>query len=95
MGFFDMGVKDGNRFVSMLMAQSANTVKGIGFLEASLDQVNDGTVQKLHALADDSGELRRVLVDQLHRTFITPLDREDIFNLSHEYQGMVLSLIHI
>lgn len=52
MSIFDLGVKDGNRFVSMLMAQSANTVKGVGFLEASLD-------------------------------------REDIFNLSHEYQGMV------
>lgn len=89
MSIFDLGVKDGNRFVSMLMAQSANTVKGVGFLEASLDQVNDAAVQQLHALADDSGELRRVLVDELHRTLITPLDREDIFNLSHEYQGMV------
>jgi len=27
-------------------------------------------------------ELRRILIDELNRTFVTPIDREDIFNLS-------------
>ena len=89
MGVFDLGVNDGNRFVAMLMTHATKTVESIRYLEESLDRVNDSTVHRLHALADDSGELRRVLVDELHRTFITPLDREDIFNLSHGYEGMV------
>jgi uncharacterized protein Yka (UPF0111/DUF47 family) len=89
MGFFDLGVNDGNRFVAVLMTHAAKTVESIRDLEESLDKVNDGTVHRLHALADDSGELRRVLVDELLRTFITPLDREDIFNLAHGYEGMV------
>ncbi len=89
MGFLGMGVTDDNRFIAMLMAQSANTVECIRTLEASLDDVNEASVHKLHGLAEESGELRRVLVDELHSTFITPLDREDIFNLSQGYEGMV------
>lgn len=89
MGFLGMGVTDDNRFIAMLMAQSANTVECIRTLEASLDDVNEASVQKLHGLAEESGELRRVLVDELHSTFITPLDREDIFNLSQGYEGTV------
>ncbi len=30
----------------------------------------------------EGDEVRRILIDELHNTFITPFDREDIFNLS-------------
>jgi Phosphate transport regulator (distant homolog of PhoU) len=40
-------------------------------------------------VAKASGELRSVLIDELHKTFITPLDREDIFNLSHAYDDLI------
>ncbi|OEU50331.1 MAG: hypothetical protein BA871_16690 [Desulfuromonadales bacterium C00003096] len=30
----------------------------------------------------DADEVRRILIDELHNTFITPLDREDIFMIS-------------
>ncbi len=89
MGLFDLGVNDGNRFVAMLMTHAAKTVQSIRYLGESLDHVNEAAVHGLHSLAEESGELRRVLVDELHRTFITPLDREDIYNLSHRYEGMV------
>src|SRR5207249_99964 len=34
------------------------------------------------ALEREEDELRRVLIDELNRNFVTPIDREDIFALS-------------
>ena len=36
-------------------------------------------VSKIESEAD---EVRRILIDELNRTFVTPFDREDIFALS-------------
>lgn len=89
MGFFDAGLKEGNRFFSMLVEQSAQTVEAAGVLERALERVDAAAVEKMRSVAERSAELRRVLIDELHKTFITPLDREDIFNLSHGYDDMV------
>jgi len=51
--------------------------------------VNADTIKAVHTLAEEASELRRVLIDELHKTFITPLDREDIFNLSHCFEDIV------
>jgi uncharacterized protein len=89
MGWFDGRVKGDNKFITMLVAQAAKSVEGVRYLESMLGQVGAGTVDTLRQLADDASELRSVLIDELHKTFITPLDREDIFNLSHCYEDMV------
>ena len=89
MGFFETGFKDGNKFVAMLNAQAAKTAEAVHYLDSVIERVDEATIAKLRALAAESGELRRVLIDELHRTFITPLDREDIFDLSHCYDDMV------
>jgi uncharacterized protein Yka (UPF0111/DUF47 family) len=89
MGWFDGGLKETNRFVAMLVGQAAKTVEGLRHLERMIDRVDAQTADSLRALAEDASELRRVLIDELHRTFVTPLDREDIFNLSHCYEDMV------
>jgi uncharacterized protein Yka (UPF0111/DUF47 family) len=87
--FFDTGLKDGNRFVAMLMTQAAKTAEGIRYLDSVIERVDAECIERLRAIAGDSAELRRVLTDELHRTFITPLDREDIFGLAHCYDDMV------
>jgi uncharacterized protein Yka (UPF0111/DUF47 family) len=89
MSWFEGGLSDKNKFVAMLLDQAAKTVEGVRFLEAGLEAVDERGVAALHRLAEEASELRRVLIDELHKTFITPLDREDIFNLSHCYEDMV------
>ena len=89
MGFFDAGLKEGNRFFTMLVRQSAQAVEAARVLEGILGRVDADAVEKMRAVAEASAELRRVLIDELHKTFITPLDREDIFNLAHGYDDMV------
>jgi uncharacterized protein Yka (UPF0111/DUF47 family) len=37
----------------------------------------------------EADEIRRILIDDLHNTFVTPLDREDIFNLSLHIDDML------
>jgi predicted phosphate transport protein (TIGR00153 family) len=71
-----------SRFFEMLSQQSAKSVEG---LEALFQYVEDGSresanmVRKIEREAD---ELRRILIEELDSTFITPIDREDIYALS-------------
>ncbi len=83
------GRRNGNRFFDMLIEQAARAVEAVHGVEASLDLVDDEAVQRIAGIAKVSTELRNVLIDELHKTFITPLDREDIFNLSHGYDDVI------
>jgi uncharacterized protein len=89
MSWLSGGLREKDKFVSMLIAQADKTIEGVRFLEANVEAVDERAVAALRRLADEASELRRVLIDELHKTFITPLDREDIFNLSHCYEDMV------
>ncbi len=89
MGWFDASLKKESKFISMLIAQAAKSVEGIHYLVHTLEQVDLDTIKAVHTHAEEASELRRVLIDELHKTFITPLDREDIFNLSHCFEDMV------
>jgi len=89
MGWFDGSLKEESKFIAMLIAQAAKSGETVRYLGRTLEQVNADTIKTVCALADEASELRRVLIDELHKTFITPLDREDIFNLSHCFEDMV------
>ena len=40
-------------------------------------------------IENEADELRRILIDELNRTFVTPMDREDIFALSRAVDDVV------
>jgi len=88
MGLFD-GRRNANPFFEKLIEQAARAVEAVREVEASLDRVDDAAVQRVAQIAKRSTELRDILIDDLHKTFITPLDREDIFNLSHGYDDLI------
>ena len=83
-GVFRRGEKKENKFISLLIEQSEVTADGLRLLEkyVSASKVESKAVEQMRVKEAEGDEIRRVLIDELHSTFITPLDREDIFMLS-------------
>jgi len=67
-------------FFDLLLRQAEKTLGGCDALARFLrSQASAEDVRRWEQEADD---IRRVLIDELNQTFITPIDREDIFALS-------------
>jgi uncharacterized protein len=67
-------------FYELLLSQCEKTVQGCQSLVRFLD--NDSPPEDLLRLEQEADDIRRILIDELNQTFITPMDREDIFMLS-------------
>ncbi len=82
-GVFKRGQKE-DKFVSLLIEQAAKTVEGLRLLEEWVKQpkLESKAVEQMKKKETEADEIRRIIIDELHNTFITPLDREDIFMLS-------------
>ena len=80
---FKRGPKE-NKFVGMLIEQSQITVEGLKLLEKWLGktELKEKAIDQMRAKEIEADEVRRILIDELHNTFVTPLDREDIFMIS-------------
>lgn len=89
MTWFDGKLDRNNTFIAALITQAFMAVDAVQHLEMHLDSISEEVVDAQRARADAAAEQRRVLVDDLHQTFITPLDREDIFALAHCYDDVV------
>jgi predicted phosphate transport protein (TIGR00153 family) len=82
-GIFKRGQKQ-DKFVSLLIDQSEITSAGLRLLEdwVSAPKVKSKAVDQMREKELGADEIRRILIDELHNTFVTPFDREDIFMLS-------------
>ena len=89
MGLFDAGMKESNKFFTMLVENARKAHEAVTYLEGAIEQPGPEAIEHLRALSQASIESRRVLIDELHDTFVTPLDREDIYNLSQAFEQMV------
>lgn len=74
--------KKTNRFIELLVKQAEFTVEGMQMLVKYVREPSAELAQKMTAIEKEADEVRRVLIDELNRTFVTPIDREDIFALS-------------
>jgi hypothetical protein len=78
-----------SRFFEILTRQSLKTVEG---LEALWNFAQNGTKENANLVRNierEADELRRILIEELDKTFITPLDREDIYALSRAIDDVV------
>lgn len=74
-------------FFELLLAQAEKTLSGCSALVKFLEgETESEEIKRLEQEADD---IRRILVDELNQTFITPIDREDIFALSRAIDDVV------
>ena len=71
-----------NHFIARLAEQSVFLVDGGEALVTYMRKPSNKNAQAVRDVEKAADEVRRILIDELNRTFVTPLDREDIFALS-------------
>lgn len=82
-------VKRQNLFFKLLHNQADATRTG---LEAFLTYIKSPTAENsaaVRAKEKEADEFRRILISELNRNFITPIDREDIFALSRSIDDIL------
>jgi uncharacterized protein Yka (UPF0111/DUF47 family) len=74
-------------FYELLLAQAEKTLEGCKVLQSCLE--GGCAYENLVRVEQEADDIRRVLIDELNQTFITPFDREDIFALSRAVDDVV------
>ncbi len=82
MGLFSFFNAKPNRFLKQLLEQAKITEKGLQYLYQYVREPTDSNAARVKEAEEEADELRRILIDDLNKTFVTPIDREDIFSLS-------------
>ena len=76
-------------FFGLLLEQASITEKGLKLLTEFIQNPTSEMGVQVDQAEQQADEVRRRLIDALNRTFVTPLDREDIFALSRAIDDMV------
>ncbi len=71
-----------NRFLARLYEQTNIVVAGTAALMDYMDSPTADHAAQVHALEHAADDVRRTLIGELNQTFVTPIDREDLFALS-------------
>jgi uncharacterized protein len=71
-----------NRFLTLIVQQAEYAVQGMEALKQYVKQPDGALSDRVTQLEAEADEVRRILIDELNHTFVTPFDREDIFALS-------------
>ena len=69
-------------FLKLIHDQASLTLAGLEALTAYMEGKNGPAAAALTLIEKEADEVRRILISEINRTFITPFDREDIFALS-------------
>ena len=78
-----------NRFIELLIDQARVTVEGMDALVAYFEKPTKRRAEVVSQAESAADEIRRILIDELNRTFVTPFDREDIHKLSRAIDDML------
>lgn len=71
-----------NVFLKLIHDQASLTLEGLEALKSYLETQSAESSALLNTKEKEADEARRILIDELNKTFVTPFDREDIFSLS-------------
>jgi predicted phosphate transport protein (TIGR00153 family) len=78
-----------NKFLTLLVDQTSITVKGLEQLTQYLKKRSASVAKQISETEKQADEARRILISELMNTFVTPLDREDIFALSRDIDDIL------
>ena len=71
-----------NRFIDLLIQQAKLSEDAMVALNAYFEKPTKRRADVVDKLETEADEIRRILIDELNHTFVTPFDREDIHALS-------------
>jgi len=74
--------KNKTNFFKLLANQCEFMCKGMELLYEYCKNHKESTADEIIAVETEGDMARRILIDELNNTFITPIDREDLFDLS-------------
>jgi len=74
--------KEKNIFFDLMFRQSEKTLEGLQALASYMEDRSPENAKQVKKCEVEADDLRLMLIQELDKTFVTPLDREDIFNLS-------------
>jgi predicted phosphate transport protein (TIGR00153 family) len=78
-----------DNFHRLIIEQAQITLKGLEQLTAYMNGNQAELAQQITQSEKEADEIRRILIDELNRTFITPIDREDLHALSRAIDDML------
>lgn len=81
--------KKNNSFYELLEAQAKLTMEGISEFCKFCDQPTDELSKSIKNYEVDGDNARRLLISEINKTFITPIDREDLFRLSSDIDDVL------
>ena len=76
-------------FQKLIEEQASLTYEALKLLVKYLETGEAEIAEELSIKEKEADEVRRILIDELNRTFVTPFDREDIFALSRSIDDVV------
>lgn len=89
---FDLGrifKRRPDRFSELLVQQAELTMEGMNGLVAYFEKPGKKRSEVVSEAESAADEVRRILIDELNHTFVTPFDREDIHALSRAIDDML------
>lgn len=81
--------RDPDRFIALLHQQAVISLQGLDALVEYMRHPTKPNAKHIRQLEKDADEVRRILLDELNRTFVTPIDREDLSVLSRDLDEVI------
>ena len=78
-----------DKFNRLIAEQAGHTLDGLKLLVKYLETQDQELAEELSLKEKEADEVRRILIDELNRSFVTPFDREDIFALSRSIDDVI------
>lgn len=89
MGLLDWMFPKEKDFFGMLTKQAAITVRGVEYFSRYMCGEESVSMADIIDMEHQGDRTRRLLIDDLNKTFITPIEREDIFSLSRAIDDII------
>jgi predicted phosphate transport protein (TIGR00153 family) len=89
-----MGIKElfkprEEMFLRLLVEESAKGLEALEELQRFVETGDAKSARRVKQIEKEADELRRIIVHELNRTFITPIDPEDIYSLARTIDEII------